>query len=382
VDDWRGWDWVNDDNNPHDDNGHGTHVAGIIGAQGDNGVSGAGVNWNVSLLALKFIDEAGGGSTADAIAALEYAADMGIQITNNSWGSLYYSQALYDAIVELDGRGVLVIAAAGNDGINADAFGTYPAAYNLPNILSVAATDSSDQLASFTNYGPGAVDIAAPGVSIYSTWATSFGHDHRFASGTSMATPFVAGAAALVKSRFPDASHLGLKALILRSADPISGLADKVGAGGRLNVNNAVRCTGPAIWLESPRTGFAVASGQEVTVSVIASECANSLAGNPSFAVAVNGQTLELVNRGDGLYEGTFRPVEIGQVIVSASARSGNVLDEVTVAGRVVRDYRYQNVPFSWIDATDGGARTGIVDDDGAELVPLPFPITFYEDVY
>ncbi len=382
IDDWRGWDWANDDNNPYDDNGHGTHVAGIIGAQGDNGVGGAGVNWNVSLLALKFLDAAGGGDTADAIAALEYAANMGIQITNNSWGSLYYSQALYDAIAGLDGRGILVVAAAGNDGIDADAVASYPAAYDLPNIISVAATDSNDQLASFTNYGPGAVDIAAPGVGIYSTWATNIGHDHRFANGTSMATPFVAGAAALVKSRFPDASHLGLKALLLRSVDPVSWLTDKVGAGGRLNVNNAVRCDGPAIWLESPRSGFAVASGQEVTVSAIASECANSLAGNPSFAVTVNGQSIELVNRGDGLYEGTFSPVEVGEVVVSASANSDVGSDEMTVAGKVVRDYRYQNVPFNWVDATDGGTRSGIVKDDGAELVSLPFQFTFYEDVY
>jgi hypothetical protein len=382
VDDWRGWDWVNDDNNPYDDNGHGTHVAGIIGAQGDNGIAGAGVNWNVSLLALKFIDDAGGGSTADAIAALEYAASMGIQITNNSWGSLYYSQALYDAIAELDARGVLVVAAAGNDAVDADAVGSYPAAYSLPNILSVAATDSNDQLAWFTNYGPGAVDIAAPGVGIYSTWATNIGHDHRFANGTSMASPFVAGAAALVKSHFPDASHLGLKALLLRSSDPITWLAGKVGTGGRLNVNNAVRCDGPVIWLESPRSGFAVASGQEVPVSVIASECANSLAGNPSFAVTVNGQAIELVNRGDGLYEGTFSPVEIGEVVVSASASSDAGSDEMTVAGKVVRDYRYQNVPFNWIDATDGGTRSGIVEDDTSEAVPLPFQFTFYEDFY
>lgn len=382
VDDWRGWDWANDDNNPYDDNGHGTHVAGIIGAQGDNGVGGAGVNWNVSLLALKFLDEAGGGDVADAVAALTYAADMGIQITNNSWGSPYYSQTLYDAIAEVDARGLLFVAAAGNDGVDADAIGTFPAAYNLPNILSVAATDSNDQLAWFTNYGPGAVDIGAPGVGIYSTWATNIGNDHRFANGTSMATPFVAGAAALVKSRFPDASHLGLKALLLSSADPVSWLADKVGAGGRLNVNNAVRCNGPTIWLESPRSGFAVASGQEVTVSAIASECANSLAGNSSFAVTVNGQTLDLTNRGDGLYEGSFSPGEVGPIVVSASAQSDNGSDEMTVTGKVVRDYRYQNVPFNWIDATDGGVRSSIVEDEGAERVPLPFQFNFYEDVY
>jgi|GEM_PF-2684196 len=382
VDDWRGWDWANDDNNPYDDNGHGTHVAGIIGARGDNGIGGAGVNWEVSFLALKFLDAAGGGAVGDAIAALEYAADMGITITNNSWGSLYYSQALYDAIAEVDSRGVLVVAAAGNDGLNADAVASYPAAYDLPNIISVAASDSNDHLASFSNYGPGAVDIAAPGVGIYSTWATNLGNPYRYANGTSMATPFVAGAAALITSRFPEASHLGLKALLLRSVDPVEWLSDRVGSGGRLNVNTAVRCDAPAIWLESPRAGFAVASGQEVAVRVIASECADSHAGGLSFTVSVNGESIELSNRGDGLYEGSFSPVDVGEVVVRAVASSAAATDEMTVTGKVVRDYRYQNAPFRWLDATDGGTQTGITTDDGSELAELPFPFTFYDDVY
>ena len=144
VDDWSGWDFVNGDNDPFDDHRHGTHVSGTIGASGDNGVGVVGVNWNVKIMALKFLNSAGSGTTADAIAATLYAADHGADVSSNSWGGGPYDQALLDAIEYGASRGMLFVAAAGNDGFNNDVTPTYPATYSSDAVLAVAATDSND----------------------------------------------------------------------------------------------------------------------------------------------------------------------------------------------------------------------------------------------
>src|SRR6476469_1027622 len=170
VDDWRGWDFANNDNDPSDDNGHGTHVAGIVGAVAGNGTGVSGVSPVVRLMPLKFIGADGTGDVAGAVQAIRYATAMGAQITNNSWGDDQYSQALTDAIAEADAHGDLFVAATGNDGNDNDSSPRYPANVDLPNVLSVAASDNSDQLASFSDYGAGTVDLAAPGVNIVSTW--------------------------------------------------------------------------------------------------------------------------------------------------------------------------------------------------------------------
>jgi subtilisin family serine protease len=155
VDDWRGWDFVNNDNNPFDDNGHGTHVAGTIGAIGNNGTGVAGVNWNVQLMPLKFIGADGTGDVASAVLALRYATAMGARVTNNSWGDDQYSQALADAIAEADAHGDLFVAAAGNESNNNDLSPRYPAGFDLPNVISVAASDSTDHLAYFSPHRDG-----------------------------------------------------------------------------------------------------------------------------------------------------------------------------------------------------------------------------------
>ena len=245
VDDWRGWDFINNDNNPTDDNGHGTHVAGTIGAVGNNGTGVTGVNWNVQLMPLKFIGADGTGDVAGAVAALRYATAMGVRITNNSWGDTEYSQALYDAIADANAHGDLFVAAAGNDGVNSDTAPTYPADFDLPNIISVGASDSTDHLAYFSNYGQSSVDLAAPGVSIYSTWP---GKAYKSESGTSMASPHVAGAAALVLAAHPAATADTIKALLLRTVDHPAALAGTSASQGRLDAGNALTCATSRSW--------------------------------------------------------------------------------------------------------------------------------------
>lgn len=231
IDDVRGWDFVNEDNDPFDDHGHGTHVAGTSGAVGNNGIGVAGVNWRVKLMPLKFLSSGGSGSTADAIEAILYAASFRVPITNNSWGGGRRSQALQDAIAS---SGALFVAAAGNRGSSTK---MYPAGYDLENIVSVAATDASDQLARFSNFSSTWVDLGAPGVDILSTLPNN---RYGVFSGTSMAAPHVAGVAALVLAQFPGTSTAGLKATILNSVDPNASLQGKTVTGGRLNALKAV----------------------------------------------------------------------------------------------------------------------------------------------
>ncbi len=237
IDDVMGWDFVNGDNDPFDDNDHGTHVSGTIAAVGNNGIGVAGVNWSARIMPLKFLSARGSGSTADAISALDYAVMMGARISNNSWGGGSFSQALYDSIAAAQTAGHLFVAAAGNDGANTDTTPSYPAGYDLDNIISVAATDDNDALAGFSNFGAVTVDLGAPGVNILSTTPAN---TYSSFSGTSMATPHVAGAAALVLAEDPSLDVVGLKAVLMNNVDAIGALAGITVTGGRLNVANAI----------------------------------------------------------------------------------------------------------------------------------------------
>ncbi|MFO7655139.1 MAG: S8 family serine peptidase [Candidatus Krumholzibacteriia bacterium] len=232
IDDVRGWDFINNDNDPMDDNGHGSHCAGTIGAVGNNGIGVAGVNWNVKIMPLKFLSGSGSGSTADAIEAIEYATMMGVHLTSNSWGGGGYSDAMRLAIADAQDHGILFVAAAGNSGSNNDVSPHYPSNYDLDNVVSVAATDHNDALASFSCYGPTTVDLAAPGVDILSTLP---GNRYGSLSGTSMATPHVAGALGLVFGRFPAITGGDAKALLLNFVDPLTALEGRILTGGRLN---------------------------------------------------------------------------------------------------------------------------------------------------
>ena len=335
VDDWRGWDFVNDDNNPNDDNGHGSHVAGIIGAVGNNATGVAGVNWDVQLMPLKFLSANGSGTTADAIEALLYATANGADLTNNSWADSPFSQAMLDAINQADAAGSLFVAAAGNDGLDRDTYTDYPTAYDAPNIVVTAATDSNDLRAWFSGYGARSVDLGAPGVNIYSSWRLG---TYRYASGTSMATPHVSGAAALAKAAFPAASDVGLKALLLRTADPNASLAGRTTTGGRLNANAAVTCSdAPFVWLDAPAPGFTVSSGRPVELRAIATRCADP--SGVTVTADANGVPLELTARGDGLYTATYTPADAGALTLTVSAAVGTLTDSRSVQGSSLRAY-------------------------------------------
>jgi large repetitive protein len=235
-----GWDYAYDDADPTDYDGHGTHVAGIIGARGNNGVGITGVAWQTRLMPVQALDAEGSGTTSDIVDAYKFAKTNGAKIVNASFGGSGFSQYEYNAI--RDAPNVLFVAAAGNAApgsaaTNDDVTPEYPCGYNLPNVICVAATDNNDRLADFSNYGPTKVDIAAPGNNIYSTYKCD---SYAYMSGTSMAAPEVSGAAALVLSKDPTLTPAAVRGLLTETADPLSVEdAGKIG-GGRLNVANAV----------------------------------------------------------------------------------------------------------------------------------------------
>lgn len=237
IDDWHGWDFVNNDNDPMDDAGHGTHVSGTIGARGNDGVGVVGVNWDVSIVGLKFLSASGSGTLVDAVKAIEYSNSLGVTLTSNSWGGGGYSDTMDAAIKVADEKGILFVAAAGNDSANNDRDPHYPSSYAGDNIIAVAATDNKDAIASFSCFGAATVDVAAPGVDIYSS---APGNIYKILSGTSMATPHVAGIAALIKSHYPDATAAQIKARILNTVDPVASLQGVTLTGGRVNAFNAL----------------------------------------------------------------------------------------------------------------------------------------------
>ena len=240
IDDARGWDYVDDDADPTDLHGHGTHVAGIVGARGNDGYGVTGVAWQTGLLPLRILDAAGSGFTSDAISAYVYAAQAGARIVNASFGGGDYS-VLEETTIRMAAN-VLFVVAAGNSAKDNDVTKSYPCAYDLPNVICVAASDTSDNLASFSNYGATTVDLAAPGVDIRSDWK---GGTFAWADGTSMAAPHVAGAAALVLAQRPELNAAQLRQVLIDSAQPVAGLAGRVATGGRLDAARALGTAAP-----------------------------------------------------------------------------------------------------------------------------------------
>lgn len=242
VDDVNGADWVDRDGTPNDTGGHGTHVAGTIAGAAGNGFAASGVAPGARLMPLRFLDGNGSGTVADAIAAIDYAIAHHADVINASWGGPDFSPPLRDAFARAGAAGITVVAAAGNDGASNDTAPTYPAAFNLPNLISVAASDRRDRLADFSNYGS-SVDVAAPGTEIVSTEGSGIG----WMSGTSMAAPHVAGIAALVRSYDPSLSPSAVKAAVVLGARTSSALTGKIKSGAVADAAGALNSIGAAV---------------------------------------------------------------------------------------------------------------------------------------
>lgn len=313
VDDYRGWNFAGvSTNDPMDDNEHGTHVAGTIGGQGNDGRGVVGVNWTTSIIPVKFLTGAGSGTLEDAVKSVQYATKMGAHVMNNSWGGGGFTQSLYDVINEAKMKGLLFVAAAGNDSQNADNYPHYPAGYQIDNVIAVAATTNLDTMASFSTYGKRTVHIAAPGHKIYSSVPNN-GYDSF--SGTSMATPHVVGAAALVWGSDPSMSYLQVKDRLLMSRDYLPTMARKVMSGGRLNVYNALH----GIYPPSPEPA-----------------------------------------------EGSWRDFPMNGVIESAHPYAANAKQEWTVDGPA--DAKFIRIVFSKVDTEANYDFLKIFDASGAEV--------------
>jgi subtilisin family serine protease len=263
-DDVHGFDFWGEDGDVTDENSHGSHLAGIIGASGNDGFGVAGVNWNVRILPLKFTDAWGNGSSALAIEAIDYAIRNGARVINASWtlkldgavgGSWEASNLLRQAIDKAGEAGVLFVTASGNqfktyEGLDIDSQPVYPASFDTDNMLTVAALDAEGGLAAYSNYGPVTVDIAAPGTGIYSTGADG---DYVVMSGTSIATAFVSGAAALILSVRPELDWFQVKTILEESVEGEASLNGRISTQGALNLANALAAaTGEEIPVPSP----------------------------------------------------------------------------------------------------------------------------------
>ena len=242
IDDIHGINAINNDGDPMDNNDHGSHCAGTIAATANDSGRIVGVAYGVKLMALKFLDAAGNGATSDAVECIDYAISEGVDVLSNSWGGGGSSSTMLNTISAANEAGILFIAAAGNESSNTDTSANFPSNYEVENVISVASIDRNGNLANSSNYGQITVDIAAPGVDILSSTSGS-DTEYRSFNGTSMATPHVAGVAALVLSQFPGATVTEQKNRILSTAVPLSSLTGKTLTGGRVDAHAALTVT-------------------------------------------------------------------------------------------------------------------------------------------
>ena len=336
VDDVYGVDTLNRDGDPMDDNGHGTHAAGTIGAQGNNGLGGLGVAWSPQILACKFLDSTGSGYDAGAIACFDYVIGqkkrgVNIRVTNNSWGSVRdpggaFPQALKDAVDRLGQAGILNVFAAGNNGTNVESAPFDPASFTSPSIVSVAASDETDARAYFSNYGATSVDLAAPGANIYSTYRDGYA----YLNGTSMAAPHVSGTVALMASLNPALDVDALKARLLASVDPIAAWSGFTATGGRLNVFQALLA---ATDDNSTPDELAAAGWSHADVGATGAQGSASLS-NGTFTVA--GAGADVWGTADAFHY-SYRTLDGDGVIVARISGIQNV-NNWTKAGVMIRN--------------------------------------------
>lgn len=353
TDDVYGIDRYNYDSDPMDDHGHGTHCAGIIGAKGNNGVGICGVAWSAKIMALKFLGEGGSGYTSDAVTCMEYALAEKTangytrMVWSNSWGGGAYSETFYDTINAARLAGVLFVAAAGNDGLDADVAPMYPGGYDLPNIISVGSSDRFDHMASNSNFGSFAVDLFAPGVEIWSTLpAAIYPEKYGSWSGTSMACPEVSGACAVVWTKRPTLNWKKIKALILNGTEDgkaAPAFATKCVTEGRLNLQRSLASTrvdDPAIFSVTPNKGFTGATITIVGINFGATQGTSTL----KFQNVAFGETSIVSWTGEkivakvpaGLPRGMGRLVVTTSLGTSRGAGFGNVSTEAYVGKTII----------------------------------------------
>lgn len=373
----RGFNALANTCNPLDDNGHGTHVSGTIGAVGNNSLGVTGVNWTAQLMACKFLDANGSGVTSNAITCLQFVKmmkDSGVNVvaTNNSWGGSDYSQALTDAIQAQEQDGILFIAAAGNDFSSNDLVPVYPASTFLPNVIAVAATTRTDSVAAFSNVGLRTVHLGAPGQEILSTLP---GNTYGIDTGTSMATPHVTGAAALLAAQNPSRDWRAIKNLILSGGDQRSSLAQTI-TGRRLDLFGSMTCSGQTVSsrLEPVGDATAVAVGTPVTIAMLNINCGQP-AGGMQVTVSPGGQILTLADdgkgadiaAGDGIYSAQWTPP--GEGSYTLMFPGGEV-----VGISVLDNYSYVPTAFNYRTITGNNLNLG---DDAVGQITSPFPIPF-----
>ncbi|MFW6064343.1 MAG: S8 family peptidase [Candidatus Natronoplasma sp.] len=339
----HGYNAVNDSDDPMDDQGHGTHVAGTIGAVGNNDSGLVGVNWNVSLMGVKILDSEGSGNIGDAISGLEYVLERkkdgeNIIVTSNSWWGDARSEMLYEAIEQHNEEGILFVTAAGNEGLNNGERPSYPANYDLPNIISVAATDKNDDLARFSNYGKRSVHVGAPGVEINSTKLDGeYGH----ASGTSMAVPHVSGLAALLSSHNSSHDHNNLKNIILSSVDTSDSLRNRTLVDGRINAYSSItQYSDPEdirFWVHQPYT--TVQWREEIRMMISLNDGVNPIQeANVWVEFSTRQDDIDLVDDGsgkdhianDGYYTGKWKPESSGEVNLTINVESEEFEEKMT----------------------------------------------------
>ncbi|CEM29633.1 unnamed protein product [Vitrella brassicaformis CCMP3155] len=268
VDDIYGYDFRNDDGDPMDDAGHGTHVSGIIGARGNNNRGVTGVAWKAQIMALKFLAADGSGLLSDAIEALEYAVNNGAQVTSNSWGGVRFSSALYSAVVANMKENLLFLCAAGNVGVDSDIVPDFPATFGLPSMLAITTHNEEGRLPRWASYGNDTIHLAAPGTNVLSTVPSFFNDSYIAANGSSMAVPHVAGAVALMLAANPDLSWAQQRQALLEGGTEMhEDDAQLTITGRRLNVSRSLQLAQGMKVLTYPAT-LSVPANQTVNLTI------------------------------------------------------------------------------------------------------------------